>query len=69
MTYDEALQYFKTPTAMARELRVKPPSVMEWKDGIPELRQYQIELATKGALKSDFPPCGPSDRVEYEISA
>lgn len=40
---------------MARSLGIKPPSVYEWKVGIPLTRQYQIELATNRKLKADKP--------------
>lgn len=55
MTYEQSIAYFGTISEMARALGVKPPSISEWKDGIPETRQYQIELATKGKLKADVP--------------
>lgn len=64
MTYDQAISYFGSPSAMARALRVKAPSVMEWKSGIPELRQYQIELASHGLLKADLPACELSTSAE-----
>jgi DNA-binding transcriptional regulator YdaS (Cro superfamily) len=55
MNYEQSIEYFGTESEMARALGVKPPSVSEWKRGIPETRQYQIELATKGKLKADRP--------------
>lgn len=55
MNYTQAIAHFGTESALARALGVKPPSVSEWKDGIPITRQYQIELATKGKLKADIP--------------
>lgn len=57
MTFDQALSHFGTIHDMAIALGVKSPSIYEWKRGgaIPETRQYQIELATKGRLKADFP--------------
>jgi len=55
MTYQDAVSYFQTASRMARALGVSTPSVMEWKAGIPEVRQYQIELATGGQLKADLP--------------
>lgn len=55
MTYEQAIEFFGTQSKMARALGVEPPSVAEWKSGIPMRRQYQIELATKGKLKADIP--------------
>lgn len=57
MSPSEALAFFKTKAELARVLGVQPPSVSEWFDAecIPEGRQYQLELATGGALKADAP--------------
>ena len=55
MNYDQSIKFFGTQSEMARALGVEPPSVSEWKSGIPLIRQYQIELATKGELKADVP--------------
>jgi hypothetical protein len=57
MSPSEALDFFKTKAEIARVLGVKPPSVIEWFDAgvIPEGRQYQLELASCGALKADQP--------------
>ena len=55
MTYDQAIQYFGSMSALARAMGVSVPSVCDWRDGIPEVRQYQIELATGGKLVADKP--------------
>lgn len=55
MNYEQAIAYFGTAANLARSLGVKPPSVSEWKNAIPEGRQYQIEQATNGALRADRP--------------
>jgi hypothetical protein len=57
MTPDEALAFFKTKVEIARVIGAAPPSVSEWfeKGFIPEGRQYQLQLATKGALRADLP--------------
>lgn len=57
MSPTEALDFFKTKAEIARVLGVKPPSVIEWFDAgvIPDGRQYQLELASAGALKADQP--------------
>lgn len=57
MTTDQALQYFGSIPRLARALGVAPASVYDWLNAgaIPEVRQYQIELATTGALKADKP--------------
>lgn len=57
MTPQDLLAHFKTQAEIARVLGCKQPSVCEWFDNgtIPEGRQYQIEIATGGALKADKP--------------
>lgn len=57
MTPKDALKFFGSKAEMARALGVQPPSVSEWfeNDEIPQGRQYQIELATRGKLKADEP--------------
>lgn len=58
MTTQEALDYFGSPTAMAKALGVTYPYIAAMKKTgvIPELRQYQIELGTHGVLKADTNP-------------
>lgn len=57
MTPKQALRHFGTQAEIARVLGVKPPSVSEWFDlgALPEGRQYQLELASNGALRADLP--------------
>lgn len=57
MTPQQVLDHFGTQAEIARVLGCKQPSVAEWfdKDEVPEGRQYQLELATGGALKAAKP--------------
>lgn len=57
MTYENAVRYFGSPTALAAAMGISTASVAEWKAAncIPEVRQYQIELATNGDLRADKP--------------
>jgi hypothetical protein len=55
MTFDEAVSYFGSAYKLARALGLNPQSIKGWDKQIPILRQYQIELATEGKLKADFP--------------
>lgn len=58
MTANDLLRYFGTKSKIARALGCSPASVAEWFDEgakVPEGRQYQAQLATKGALKADRP--------------
>lgn len=62
MTPAQTLQHFGSQTVIAAVLGCKRPSVCEWVAAgrVPEGRQYQLELATCGALKADL----PADRRE-----
>lgn len=56
MTKDEVLKHYGSQAAVAEALRIKQPSVANWGDRLPELRQLEIEQLTKGALKAG-PEC------------
>lgn len=51
MTKSQAIQHFGSISALAKALGVTYEAVRQWKD-VPELRQYQIERITGGALKA-----------------
>lgn len=59
----ELVDHFGGVTATAMALGVKAPSVSEWlaNDEVPELRQYQAEIATEGKLRADKPALHQSD--------
>jgi DNA-binding transcriptional regulator YdaS (Cro superfamily) len=52
VTYDQVIRHYGTPAKVAAALGIKAPSVHGWRSGVPALRQYQIELATKGKLRA-----------------
>lgn len=52
MTKSQAIKHFGSVTALAKALRVTYEAVRQW-DDVPELRQYQIERITLGALKAE----------------
>lgn len=56
MTLADLIKHFGTQTKAAKALGLKQPSVANWRDGIPEIRQLQIERLTKGALRAG-PEC------------
>ena len=56
MTRDEAVNFFGTQTALAEALGITQPTIAEWKEYPPEIRQVQIERITKGKLKAE-PSC------------
>ena len=57
MNAEELIAHFGGVSATARALGVKAPSVSEWRASgvVPELRQYQAEIASGGVLKADTP--------------
>ncbi len=50
----DVIRYFGTKTLVAEALGTTKQAVGQWGDTVPELRQYQLEIITKGALKSEF---------------
>jgi len=57
MTTDEAIAWGGgTQHALAARLGIKQPSVANWGDYPPALRQFQIERLSGGALKAE-PGC------------
>ncbi len=53
MTYKQLLEFFGSQAEIARAFGVSPPSVSEWKEGIPPLRQVQAEMLTNKKLRAD----------------
>lgn len=58
MTPRDVIDHFVTQTATAEALGIAQSSVAGWVAAgrVPIGRQYQIELATGGALKAEKPP-------------
>lgn len=57
MTPEQVLTFYETQAEIARVLGCKQPSIAEWfeKGEVPDGRQYQLEIASKGKLKADKP--------------
>ena len=57
MTPKDLLRYYGTKAEIARVSGVERASITEWfaKGEVPEVRQYQFELATNGKLRSSRP--------------
>ena len=56
MKKDVAIKHFGGASRLAEALKVKPASVSQWGEEIPELRAYQIERITGGKLSVKNPP-------------
>jgi len=52
MTKTQAIKHFGSVSALAKALSVTYEAVRQW-EVVPELRQYQIERITQGALKAE----------------
>lgn len=57
MTPQQVIEHFGSQTKTARALGLAQSTVAGWiVDGeVPEARQYQIEMATRGLLRADRP--------------
>ena len=53
MRTSDVVEHFGSQAAVARALNIKPPSVAEWGESVPPLRQLQIEKLTAGKLQAD----------------
>ena len=56
MKKDAAIKHFGGASRLAEALKVKPASISQWGEEVPELRAYQIERITGGKLKVSNPP-------------
>jgi DNA-binding transcriptional regulator YdaS (Cro superfamily) len=53
MRTEDAIEHFGSQAALARALGIRPPSIADWGDDVPPLRQLQLERLTKGELRAD----------------
>ena len=56
MKKQEVLDYFGGVIATAKALGISQPSVSNWGEDLPELRQLELEQLTGGTLKAG-PEC------------
>lgn len=52
MNKSDVISYFGTGTEVAKALGIKPSAVYQWPQEVPQLRAFQIEKLTNGALKN-----------------
>lgn len=57
MNPQKVIKHFGGIPATATALGIKAPSIYEWLEAgnVPELRQYQIQLATNSKFRADKP--------------
>lgn len=53
MKKSDVIRHYGSKSAVARALGITPQAVSLWGARVPELRAYQIEQLTCGALKRD----------------
>ena len=53
MKTQTAIDHFKGRDKLAAALGIDRSATHHWGEEVPELRQYQIQVVTKGALKAD----------------
>ena len=54
MTKAQAIEHFGSISKLAKALGVSYEAIRQWEE-VPELRQYQLERITKGALRASAP--------------
>lgn len=52
MNTQEVAEYFGSKKKLADALGIKPSAVTMWGDSIPESRQFQIQVLSKGKFKA-----------------
>lgn len=55
MKTKDAINFFGSRKALADALGIDRSAMHHWGEDVPELRQYQIEVLSNGALKADQP--------------
>ncbi|MDU4291127.1 Cro/CI family transcriptional regulator [Mixta calida] len=50
----DVIAFFGTKAATARALNCHRLAIYQWGDNVPYSRQYEVEVKTGGALKSDY---------------
>lgn len=48
-----AIEYFGSVSSLAEALNISQEAVSQWDDIVPQLRAYQLERITNGALTVD----------------
>lgn len=53
MNYTDIIKHFGGAANAGRALGICRQAVYKWQDGVPELRQYQLQRITDGKLSVD----------------
>ncbi|WP_095143452.1 Cro/CI family transcriptional regulator [Pseudomonas sp. Irchel s3b6] len=52
MNTHEVAEFFGSKTKLAAALGIRPSAVTMWGETVPESRQYQIQVLSKGKFKA-----------------
>lgn len=52
MTTKEAIEHFGSVRQLAHAIDLATAAIYQWSEYPPELRQYQLEVLTRGKLKA-----------------
>ena len=55
MKTDDAIEFFGGRNELAKALGINVASVYDWKELVPQRRQYEIEKISRGKLKASWP--------------
>jgi hypothetical protein len=71
MNTADAIAHFGGIAPLAKALGVKTQAISQWKEKVPELRSYQIEVLTCGQLKAEPTASAQTDssRVTQRVDA
>lgn len=53
MTKKQAIDHYKTQVLLAKALGIRQPTISQWGEFPPPLRQLQLERLTGGKLKAE----------------
>lgn len=53
MKTQDAADFFGSRVKLARALGIFPSAITQWGERVPEVRQYQIQILSGGALTAD----------------
>ena len=54
MNTADVIAFFGTKAAAARALNCSRLAIYQWGESVPFMRQFELEIKTAGALKSDY---------------
>jgi len=53
MKTKDAAEFFGSKSKLAMALDIYPSAITQWGEEVPLIRQYQIQVLSKGKLKAD----------------